>query len=345
MASQYEVAEFYRQLALLTKSSMPLPETLRNLAEASSSRRFKEELRKLADETAKGRSLSDAMAERPELFPPFFAKMVKLGEGSGALPAVLSELACLARVNFQLATLARDILFYPVVTVLFALLVLIGMSHFVVPQFGIIYEELLEGAALPGLTQLVLRISNLIHGNIAVFSILYAATVVAALWLLSGSSSSNWALLRVSRFLPLSEMVFYNFSMARICSLWSVMMKRGVPDSEALGCIASLSEQPELEFALARAAGACAKGKPLAEAIEAEPDISRLLFLCVANNPEASLPEEMERLSALFKERGYHGFKRVGAVWDILTISGMAIVVGGVALFLFIPLISKILSS
>ena len=345
MASQYDIADFYRQLALLTKSELPLPETLQNLADAASSRSFKEELRKLGEETAKGRPLSDAMKDRPNIFPPFFSRMIDLGERNGTLPAVLSELAAVARINYQLSALVKDILFYPVVTVLFAFLVLILMSYYVIPQFSIIFTELLEGAYLPYLTRFVLGTANLIHDYIAVIAALYVICAVCLSWIFIGGGKMNKLLLRLTRLLPLSEMVFYNFAMAHVCTLWSVMMKQRTPDSEALRCAADMAELPELSIALRNVSDACSKGTPLAEAIESEPDISRLLYLSIANNPEGTLPQELEKLAELFRERGYHGFKRVGAAWELITVAGMAMVVGGVILFLFIPLIARIFNS
>jgi len=344
MASHYEIADFYRQLALLTKSELPLPETLRNLADASSSKDFKAALEKLGEETGKGRSLSESMKEMPGHFPPFFSRLVAVGERNGTLPKVLAELAAIARVNYQLSSLAKDILFYPLITVTFSIAVLISILSCVVPPFKKIFDELLEGAALPAITNLVLWLSDFACSYLGPICLIYLAAFGFVVWIFVGGGAANTLVLRVTRLLPLSEMIFYNFAMARACSLWGVMMRQKVPDAEALRVVSETTEIPALAKAFGKAADACAKGVHIAKAIEEEHEISRLLHLALSNASEETLPEELGKLAELFRERGYHGFRRTAIAWEILSIIGMAFVVGGIIIILFTPFVFSILN-
>jgi len=344
MASNNEIIDFYKQLALLTKSELPLPETLRQLAETADSKEMKLELKRLGDETAKGRKLSDVMKENPKLFTPFFASMVGAGERNGTLPAVLAELAAIARANGLLTMLVKDILLYPIITISLAFLGLILLCYFIIPEFATIFRELLGDTPLPVITTFVLGVSAIIHDYITVFVVLYLILIAGVLWLFSGGRMANAVMLYFIRLMPMSEMIFYNMAMARVCTLWSAMMKQRTPDPDALRAIASLVELPALSKALSEAADACANGTPVSKALSEQLCVSRLLCLSVSSNPEAVLPEELGKLSTLFLERSHYGFRRTGLAWELISICGMAFVVGGVALFLFIPLITKMIA-
>ncbi len=72
--NSYEITDFLKQLALLAKSELPLPEALTQLARESRGRKLKELIQCLSDSAHKGKTLSQAMSEHPDTFPSFFSR-------------------------------------------------------------------------------------------------------------------------------------------------------------------------------------------------------------------------------------------------------------------------------
>ena len=89
----YEIADFFRQLELLTRAGLPLPDSLYRLAAEYRHGGIRNICADLANATAQGKTLSSAMKEHAEAFSPFFIRLVEVGERDGALPEVMGEIA------------------------------------------------------------------------------------------------------------------------------------------------------------------------------------------------------------------------------------------------------------
>jgi type IV pilus assembly protein PilC len=338
--NSYEIADFLKQLALLTKSELPLPEALSQLAAESRGKELKALIRELSDSSDKGKTLSQAMGEHPEAFSPFSIRMVALGEKEGTLSDVLYELAHISRYQYLLVDMIRDVMLYPLITIGVAFLVLLFMSSFVIPAFGQIFDDLLQGEPLPLLTNMVLGISYFVRGYFYEIGIIYIIITGIVIWLFCNKGLGNKVLLKLSRHIPFAEVIFYNFGMARLCSLWAAMMRRKVPSEEAFPIIADVMDFPPLSSALQNVVRKCRNGEDIKQALKDENNISRLLIIMLANTRENGLPDELARLAELFRDRAAYGYRRVGMAWEAISLGVMALVVGSVILFMFIPFLN-----
>jgi len=338
--NNYEIADFMKQLALLTKSELPLPEALVQLAGENKGGKLKALIQELSNSADKGKTLSQAMGEHPDTFPPFYIRMIALGEQEGTLSDVLYELAHISRYQYLLVNMVRDVMLYPLITIGAAFLVLLFLCYFVIPAFGQIFNDLLEGEPLPALTVMVLAVSNFVRAYFYGIGVLYVILAGAVIWLFCNKRVGNKILLKLSRHIPFAEVIFYNFGMARLCSLWAVMMCRKVPSEEAFPIIAEVMDFPPLSNALDNVVRKCRNGEDVKQSLQAESNISRLLLIMLANTEENSLPDELDKLALLFRERASYGYRRVGMAWEAVSLGVMALIVGSVILFMFTPFIN-----
>ena len=86
---QEEFTEFYRQLALLLRAQLPLPESVRSLAASCRDRRVRAVLDQVADDVGNGLPLADALRRHAREFPAFHLRLVGAAEQAGTLPHVL----------------------------------------------------------------------------------------------------------------------------------------------------------------------------------------------------------------------------------------------------------------
>jgi type IV pilus assembly protein PilC len=335
-----EITDFYRELSILTRSHMPLPETLYHLGRNSEHKDFGEVLEKISGETSKGVPLSESMKNYPGYFHPFHVKMIGLGEKSGLLPDILLDIARVSHLQSQLTVLVKDVMSYPLFTTTFAFVIFFILMYCVVPHFGVIFDELLGGCPLPPLTKFIIGISAFTCNHVFLVAFIFILHIGFSIWLLGNSLLSQKIFLEVIKAIPFSNIVFYNLSMARICSLWSLMIKQNIPASEALPVIAGLVENKRLELALKKVASNCSQGCSLADELSKEGDISEVLTLTLKHSPEKELSSELERLSELFKDRAKLGFRRIGTAWELVFLMMMIGVVGSIIFILFLPIIS-----
>lgn len=340
--NSYEITDFFNQLALLTRSDLPLPKTLQQMALDIKSKTLRQIIAGLSESTEKGKTLSEALRDYPESFKPFYIRMIALGEREGTLPDVLAELSRISRLHYMLTTMIRDIILYPVITVSVALLILMFLCYFIIPEFGKIFDELLGGGPLPVLTQLVFWSAGIVKKNIEVFIGLYIIYVAAACWIFLNKNTAGKVLLTMVRKFPFSEIVFYNFAMARLCTVWAVMARRKIPVEEAFPVIAEVMDFPEVSKALIRVAEKCGKGESPLQCLKSENNISRLLIMTLENCQENKMPDELDKLAELFRERGYYGYRRIGMAWEVMSIGAMVFVTGIIIIFIFLPFLARL---
>src|SRR5690606_27429443 len=101
-----------------------------------------------------GKGLSQAMQAHEAQFGHFYINMIRSGEASGNLADVLARLAeYLTRAKAVRASVVSALV-YPAILAVVAVLSVIVMLGFVVPQFEALFADMGDG--LPFLTQMVI---------------------------------------------------------------------------------------------------------------------------------------------------------------------------------------------
>lgn len=118
---------FYRQMATLVKAGIPLLEALRLREERATRGLLKTALRDAVDAVERGGRLSEALARRPELFPPFQIAMIHAGEAGGVLDETLGRLADYLEAEQRLRRFINRQTAYPKI--------LFVIARFVLPAF------------------------------------------------------------------------------------------------------------------------------------------------------------------------------------------------------------------
>ena len=153
-----ELLLFTGELSDLLASGMTLGTALHSLALRKTGRAQDEIVTDLRDEIVQGSSLSTALARWPESFPTLYVSMVRAGEASGQLSAVLERLM----KHYERLLEAREkvmmAMVYPIIVALIGFGAMIFIMTFVVPRFSAMFEEL--GGTLPLPTRMLIAISE-----------------------------------------------------------------------------------------------------------------------------------------------------------------------------------------
>src|SRR4051794_40428033 len=159
---------FTRQLATLVDAGLPLLRGLRVLERQEKSPVLKRIINDLAISIEGGSTFSEGLAQHPKVFNRLFVNMVKAGELGGVLEVVLNRLSEFMEKAQKIKGKVKAAMFYPVAVMVVAVAILIVLMVFVVPKFKQIFNDMLEGQALPSFTQFVLGISEFVAGHILV---------------------------------------------------------------------------------------------------------------------------------------------------------------------------------
>ena len=149
---------FTRNLQVMVAAGVPLPRALDILSAQTGNRAFKSVLSEVKKEVLEGKSLSEAMGRHPAVFPDLFTNMIRVGEESGTLEQVLSQLALQLERSHELRSKVLGALMYPSVVVAAMLGVGTLMLIVVIPLLAQTFEEL--QVQLPLTTRIIIALGT-----------------------------------------------------------------------------------------------------------------------------------------------------------------------------------------
>lgn len=340
--SPQEIAEFYRQLALLVRANLPLPESMHSLAASCENREFRTALERIAAEVDRGVPLAEALRPHRQIFPAFQTQLIAAAARAGMLPEVLFEIARLARFQYALTEQVRTFAVYPLFTVLVAGALLLVMFRFIVPGVAEMVPELTEGARLPWFSVAVFGLAAFVVRVWLLLVPLYLIAAGYALWLMSQHPASQLQLRRIVARLPGAETIMRQLDWARFCGVGSVLIARQMPLPQVFALTAEMLENPGLADGLRRIGTNAAAGRPLAEVLEGEGWFPEATRLVLTHTPEAALPGQLEALRREFEEQAAMAARKATAFWEMALVLVMVLSAAGVVFALFLPLIQTL---
>ena len=133
---------FTRQLATLLKAGLPLVRSLETLKKQTKSTNLKKALEEVVEDIESGSNFSESLSRQPAIFNQLYISMIRAGEVSGSLEALLRRLALFGEKRAVIKTKIKSALAYPLVVMGLATTIVTLILIFVVPKFEDIYNQL-----------------------------------------------------------------------------------------------------------------------------------------------------------------------------------------------------------
>src|SRR5437762_2731468 len=159
-----DLVVFTRQLATMIDAGLAMVQCLQALAEQTTNKVMRDVIRDVCTRVEGGDSFSQALVKHPKCFNELFVSMVDAGEKGGLLAEVLARLATYLENTARLRKKVKSAMMYPTAVTVIAIGITIFLLVKVVPVFGEIYSGF--GAKLPGPTQFLISLSNILKGYI-----------------------------------------------------------------------------------------------------------------------------------------------------------------------------------
>jgi len=183
------LADLTKQLALLMKAGVSLPDGLYLLSEEEGSPSYQQLLSGLAADTQEGLPLHKAFA-KTDCFPSYMVGLLRVGEEVGRTEKTLFALSRYYENRESMLRRLKHALTYPIILLFMMLLVIIVLLSKVLPVFEDVYAGL--GGSLTGLAGGLLSIGNLINRFMPVLLILLLLLILTtALFLLMPSARTK----------------------------------------------------------------------------------------------------------------------------------------------------------
>ncbi len=152
------ITQVTRQLSTLQDAGLPILRSLHILEEQQRPGTMKNVLSAMAEDIEGGSTLSEACSKHPKAFNRLYVNMVAAGETGGVLDLILQRLAEFMEKAQKLKKKIQGAMVYPVVVVLFAGGIVLGIMIVVIPKFSKIFDDF--DVALPPVTLVLMGTSD-----------------------------------------------------------------------------------------------------------------------------------------------------------------------------------------
>src|SRR6185437_8999135 len=231
---------FTRQLATLVDAGLPLLRGMRVLEKQEKNATLKRIIGELALSIEGGSTFSEGLAQHPKVFNRLFVNMVKAGELGGVLEVVLARLSEFMEKAQKIKGKVIAAMFYPCAVLVVATAILIVLMIFVVPKFKEVFNGMLDGAALPAFTRLVLGISEAIKDHI-LMTVAVAIVVWIAFMLIIRTKGGRRVFDKVKLKAPVLGPVVTKVAISRFTRTLGTLVSSGVPILQALTIVKETS--------------------------------------------------------------------------------------------------------
>jgi general secretion pathway protein F len=326
-----------RQLATLLEAGLPLDRSLSVLMGLTSDEHVGRVLADLQERVRGGASFSTALEAQDGQFPRLYVNMVRAGEASGAVDEVLARLADYLERSAELRGTVTSALVYPAILLFVAVLSVVMLLVFVVPQFTVLFEDM--GAALPLPTRIVVGAGDIVRNYWWALLVLVAVVAVVLERWLQDSENRRKFDYRVMR-LPLFGDLIWKMETARFCHTLSTLLKNGLPLLSGLNLAKEVVDNRKVGDGLEDVGEALKHGRGLAEPLTSREVLPQLALQMIKVGEESgTLDAMLAKVADIFDRETRDSVQRMLTLLEPILIIGLGVIVAGIIISILMAIL------
>lgn len=331
---------FTRQVATMVGAGMPLLRSLKILEEQEEGRTLRGVIREIGFSIENGGSFSEAIAFYPKIFNPLYVNLVRAGESAGALELALHRLAEFMEKTEKIKGKVKAALVYPCAVLVVATGITGLLMTFIVPRFRVVFEGLLDGAALPAFTRFVFELSGLLVQRLPF--VLLAGAAVACVFIMGIRTKlgRRW-FDRVKLSLPIVGPLFRKAAISRFARTFGTLAGSGVPILQALTIVEGTAGNSIIGDVIARMHEQVKQGDPIAPGLKASGVFPAMVAgLVDVGEQTGALPELLMKIADNYEDEFDNAVSGLTSLLEPILILILAVIVGSIVVAMFLPLIT-----
>src|SRR6266550_3837486 len=331
-----DLVVFTRQLATMVDAGLAMVQSLQALAEQTTNKVMRDVIRDVCTRVESGDSFSQALIKHPKVFNKLYVSMVDAGEKGGLLAEVLSRLATYLENTAWLRKKVKSAMMYPTAVTVIAIGITIFLLVKVVPVFGEIYSGF--GAKLPGPTQFLISISNILKSYILfILPALCLAVYGWFFYIKTKPGREFWDRTRIK--LPIFGPIAHKICLARFTRTLASLIRSGVPILEVLQIVSQTVGNVVMEKAIKVSASDIERGQSISSALSKHPVFpSMVIRMITAGEQTGKIDNMLERISDFLDEEIETTLSGLTALIEPILIVFLGVVVGGMVICMFLPI-------
>lgn len=331
-----ELAIFCRQFAVMNAAGIHLLQSLHDLREQTTDRLLQKIISEAVVSVEKGKSLTEAFMINSGSLPPIMINMLMAAEASGSLDLTLQRLAENFEKEMQVRGKIQSALAYPVLVAVVALMAVAVLLIYVVPIFVDVFDQV--GASLPAATRLLLVLSSILRQYSHLIVLSFALLFVAMKYIQKIRivfTMRDMLLLR----LPGVGSIATGVTISRFAHTLSMLLHSGIPLLESLDIVEKVIGNSIAASEIAEARRQVEVGESIAPAFLKSRVFPRMVTSMIAVGEESgALVDILDKLGSYYDQDVDFGITRLASLLEPVLITAVGLMVGFIALSIYLPL-------
>lgn len=323
-----QILAITRELATLLRAGLPLDRALEILISLAPTQAVTVLLQEVRDDVRGGKSLSQSLDARREVFSRFYVNIVRAGEAGGALGVVLQRLADTMERSKELRESVKSALIYPIILICVAVASVALLLIWVVPQFETTFAQ--AGKALPIPTLVVVAVGKFMR---AWWWAVAGGAVVGFFWFRRRGRNPAIRINRDRRLLrlPLIGDLIAKVEVARFARTLATLLGNGVTLLAGLSIVKETMTNTILSGSLDGVIAKLREGKGFGRPLAETGFYPRLATQMILVGEESGRLEEMlSRVADVYDREVQLAVKRFLSILEPAMILGLAVMIGGI---------------
>jgi type IV pilus assembly protein PilC len=339
---QKDLLIFFRQLAVILQSGVPLAQGLLLIADNMTNKRFAGCVQHIAARLSAGEELSLSLRLYPRVFEPLAIGLIQAGEAGGILEQVLDRVALLLEERAKIRGQIIGAMIYPVIVLLLATTVSLGLLIFIVPRFKTMFDGM--GAELPALTSFLLELSKAITTlEFAIGAPVTIGIIVVAFGRYYSTKQGRYLIDRIILQVPLFGDLILRSEMASMSDTLATLVNAGIPIVEGLERCISASSNELTRRTLQQGISLVQQGQELNYSLGRSGVFPKLVISMIKIGEETGqLSFMLEKLAIFYKREVESTVTSLTKAMEPAVVFVVAGIVGTIVIALYLPMFSLI---
>jgi type IV pilus assembly protein PilC len=296
--------------------------------------------RKLVSEVRSGVDLSTAMESCPKAFDGLYISMVRAGEVSGQMHTILVRLAEYLESADRLRSEIRSAMTYPCISLFLVLGITTFLMLGVVPGFRSVFESL--DCELPGITKFTLNTADFLKEH---WVLVFGGGIISLIGLFMFKKTEQGQELfdKLSLRVPIIGPLVRKVALARFSRTFATLIRSGVPIMATLDIVADTAGNSVVAKTVLDSRESVRGGnqlsEPLARSKVFPPMVVRMISI---GERTGSLEVLLEKIAEFYDQQVKSAVKSLTSLIEPILISVMGVIVGGVVLSVFLPILEVV---
>jgi len=331
-----DLALFCRQFYTMISAGLGIVPCLEILVSQTQNKTFKNAIADTYEEVQKGLTLSESMKKHNNVFPTILISMVEAGEVSGNLDTIMLRMAEHFEKENKIENKVKSSMVYPAVLAVVTVAVVIFMLVFIMPTFVGMFEG--SGTELPGLTQMLINMSN----SLKTYWYIYTAVIIAIVFGISmykkseeGTKFFDSLKLR----LPVVKGTSTMLATSRFTRTLSTLMSSGIPLIQAMEVVSRVVNNSIIEERLISGIENIRKGVSLSRTVKDVGIFPPMVDSMIRIGEESgSLDSMLYKTADFYDEEVETSMQKLTSMIEPLMIVVMGLLIGFIVIAMYLPM-------